>query len=143
MPNVSCTSGSCFAMEVAPGFVVWTDFGPGTDGGFIVGKAQKSGGQDTGPSATTNTPGELTSAWVFFGNYGTFSTWPGGENNWFSNASCSLGSCVGKTELKVFNVAWNGGIIPMGTTPDETATFLKEEIAKWGKVIREANVKVE
>ena len=35
------------------------------------------------------------------------------------------------------------GIIPMGTTPDETAAFLKEEIAKWGKVIRDANVKVE
>ncbi len=31
----------------------------------------------------------------------------------------------------------------MGTTPDETAAFLKTEIAKWGKVIRDADVKVE
>ena len=35
------------------------------------------------------------------------------------------------------------GIIPIGNTPDEAGAFLKEEIAKWGKVIRDANVKVE
>ena len=35
------------------------------------------------------------------------------------------------------------GIIPVGNTPDEAAAFLKAEVAKWGKVIRDANVKVE
>ena len=35
------------------------------------------------------------------------------------------------------------GIIPVGNTPDEASAFLKNEIAKWGKVIRDANVKVE
>ncbi len=35
------------------------------------------------------------------------------------------------------------GIIPVGNTPDEAMAFLKDEVAKWGKVIRDANVKVE
>ena len=35
------------------------------------------------------------------------------------------------------------GIIPVGNTPEEAATFFKDEVAKWGKVIRDANVKVE
>ena len=35
------------------------------------------------------------------------------------------------------------GIIPVGNTPEEAAAFLKAEVAKWGKVIRDANVKVD
>ena len=35
------------------------------------------------------------------------------------------------------------GIIPVGNTPEEAAAFLKDEVAKWGKVIRDANVRVE
>ena len=35
------------------------------------------------------------------------------------------------------------GIIPIGSTPAETTTFLKDEIQKWGQVIKTANVKAE
>jgi tripartite-type tricarboxylate transporter receptor subunit TctC len=35
------------------------------------------------------------------------------------------------------------GIDPVGGTPEEFTQFLKQEVAKWGKVIRAANVKVE
>jgi tripartite-type tricarboxylate transporter receptor subunit TctC len=35
------------------------------------------------------------------------------------------------------------GIDPVGNTPEEFTQFLKDEVAKWAKVIREANVKVE
>ncbi len=35
------------------------------------------------------------------------------------------------------------GIIPMGKNPAETAKFLNDEVAKWGKVITQANVKAE
>jgi tripartite-type tricarboxylate transporter receptor subunit TctC len=35
------------------------------------------------------------------------------------------------------------GIDPAGTTPEEFARFLKDEVDKWGKVIRAANVKIE
>ncbi len=129
--GAQCTTGSCFGMEVAPGFVVWTDYGPGTDGGFVVGKAQVSGGQEAGPSPDNATPGDLSSAWLFFSNYGTFFTSPdGGALNKFDKAPCSGSACFGKTELKVLNVAWNGGLIPMGSaagctlpacTPDQLA----------------------
>lgn len=114
--QVPCPVGSCFGMEVAPGLVVWTDFAPGTDGGFILGKDQLSGGQEIGPSASNSTPGELTNAWLFFGNYGTFFTSPGGgAENFFDSASCAKATCVGVTELRVFNIAWNGSVIPLGS----------------------------
>ena len=35
------------------------------------------------------------------------------------------------------------GIIAIGSTPEETKTFLKDEINKWGQVIKTANVKAE
>ena len=35
------------------------------------------------------------------------------------------------------------GIDPAGTTPEEFSQFLRDEVAKWGKVIRAANVKIE
>jgi tripartite-type tricarboxylate transporter receptor subunit TctC len=35
------------------------------------------------------------------------------------------------------------GIDPVGNTPEEFTQFLRDEIAKWGKVIKAANVKVE
>ena len=36
-----------------------------------------------------------------------------------------------------------GGVDPVGNTPGEAMAFLKSEIAKWGKVIRMANVKID
>ena len=114
--NVPCTTGSCFGMEVQPGYVVWTDYGPGSDGGIVIGKAQKSGGQELAPNASNTATGEMTNAWYFFGTYGTFFTYPGGNTqNIFDNAPCAGASCIGKTDLKVFNVAWNGYTILMGS----------------------------
>jgi tripartite-type tricarboxylate transporter receptor subunit TctC len=37
----------------------------------------------------------------------------------------------------------NGGIVPMGTTPEEFAKFISAETDKWAKVIREAGIKVD
>jgi tripartite-type tricarboxylate transporter receptor subunit TctC len=34
-------------------------------------------------------------------------------------------------------------VVPGGNTPEEATEFVKAEIAKWGKIVREANVKVE
>jgi tripartite-type tricarboxylate transporter receptor subunit TctC len=36
-----------------------------------------------------------------------------------------------------------GGVEPLGNTPREALDFLKAEIAKWGKVIRMAKVKID
>lgn len=114
-PNTPCTSGSCFGMRLAPGYVVWTDVAPGTDGGIVIGKWQQSGGQETGPSPTNSTPGELSAAWFFFGNYGTFFTRPDylGLENRFDDSICAKETCVGKTELNVFDIAWNGNVTPV------------------------------
>jgi tripartite-type tricarboxylate transporter receptor subunit TctC len=35
------------------------------------------------------------------------------------------------------------GFEPVGSTPDEFAAWLKSEYAKWGQVVRQANLKVE
>ncbi len=128
-PNIPCATGSCFGMEVSPGFVLWTDYGPGTDGGFVLGKNQLPGGQEI--DGTNPNPGELSDAWYFFSNYGSFFTSPdGGALNKFDKAPCAGSGCIGKTELKVLNVAWNSGLIPMGSaagcalpacTPDQLA----------------------
>ncbi len=114
--NTPCTTGSCFGMEVATGVVTWTDFGPGTDGGIVIGKAQLSGGQEGPGGGSLSTPGELSDVWNFFGSNGTFFTSPGGDTkNIYDSAPCSGADCIYKTELKVFNVSWNGNIIPMGS----------------------------
>ena len=34
------------------------------------------------------------------------------------------------------------GLDPVGSAPDEFATYLKAETTKWGKLIREAGIKV-
>ncbi len=112
--NTPCYEGSCFGMEINPGIVTWTDFGPGTDGGIVVGKSQISGEQEIDKDSAL--PGELSSAWSFFGANGTFFTAPDGDTlNIFDDTSCAGADCIGKTELKVFNIAWNGTIIPIGS----------------------------
>ncbi len=122
--NTPCTiGGSCFSMEVSPGFSTWENFGPGTDGGFILGKDQVSGGQELAPSSTNTTPGELSAAWTYFSNYGTFTTtsYPGlgysvgASDNLFDDAGCTLTGCIGKTELNAWYVCWNDGIYAMGS----------------------------
>jgi tripartite-type tricarboxylate transporter receptor subunit TctC len=55
--------------------------------------------------------------------------------------SKEMQNAVHKPELRERFVAL--GIDPAGTTPEEFTKFLKNEVDKWGKVIKAANVKVE
>lgn len=55
--------------------------------------------------------------------------------------SKEMQAAVRKPELRERFTAL--GIDPAGTTPEEFAAFLRNEVDKWGKVIRAANVKVE
>ena len=55
--------------------------------------------------------------------------------------STEMQTAVRKPELREKFIAL--GIDPAGTTPEEFTQFLREEVAKWGKVIRAANVKIE
>ena len=43
----------------------------------------------------------------------------------------------------IVDVLAKGGSEPVGNTPKEATEFLKAEIARWGKVIRQAKVKIE
>lgn len=52
-----------------------------------------------------------------------------------------LGEATRKPEIRERFVQL--GIDPVGSTPAEFAQFLKDEVAKWAKVIRSANVKVD
>ena len=48
------------------------------------------------------------------------------------------------TRAPAFRERFDGlGILPVGNTPEEATAFLKSEVATWGKVIRDANVKVD
>ena len=55
--------------------------------------------------------------------------------------SKEMQAAVRKPELRERFIAL--GIDPAGTTPEEFTKFLRDEVDKWGKVIRAANVKIE
>jgi tripartite-type tricarboxylate transporter receptor subunit TctC len=35
------------------------------------------------------------------------------------------------------------GALPVGDTPEEFTLYIKNEIVKWGKVVRDANIKAD
>jgi len=37
----------------------------------------------------------------------------------------------------------NGGVTPMGGTPDEFATFVRTDYARWGKIVKDSGIKLE
>jgi hypothetical protein len=82
----------------------------------VVGKSQASGGQETGPSSND---GELSNVWTLpiWGDFdATFFTTPdGGDLNIYNSTSCAGRDCIYKTELNVFNIAWNGNNTPIGS----------------------------
>jgi tripartite-type tricarboxylate transporter receptor subunit TctC len=55
--------------------------------------------------------------------------------------SRSMASAVKRADMRERFVQL--GVDPVGDTPEEFTQFLRDEIAKWGKVIKAANVKVE
>src|SRR3989344_5843674 len=63
-PAPGCTNGSCFGLYLFAGLYAWTPLGPGTDGGIIVGKAQRCWSNWVGP--TDGFVCEMTEGW----NYG-------------------------------------------------------------------------
>jgi hypothetical protein len=118
--NTPCTIGSCIGWDMSANgtLISWRNITPGTDGGFIVGKSQVSGGQEINGSLTTS--GELTAAgWLFLfsssGADATLYTAPNATANLFDDASCTKAACIGRTELNILNVAWGGQSTPIGS----------------------------
>ena len=50
---------------------------------------------------------------------------------------------ISGVQLRNFKRFTDLGILPAGYDPARTLAFLESEIAKWGKVITDANVKIE
>lgn len=115
--------------------------GPGTDGGWVVGKSQKSGGQELGAGAHRNQDGELTSAFTRMG-YATLATAPmqgieggvasteGGANR-FDDTSCSAAACLGKVEIQALHQAYKGLAIPGGCALSDCAASGGSGVRSW------------
>lgn len=123
-PGATYISGSCFGW--INGTPMWIPISGGTDGGIIIGKNQKSGGQELDTGGINSTPGELTAAFDWWAGYDTFATTPlsgvlGGVGvtdaslNIFDNASCAGAACIGKTRLGTWHQAFKGVVIPFGS----------------------------
>lgn len=98
--------------------------GPGIDGGLVVGKNQRSGGQELGASAHRSQDGELSNAFTRIG-YATLATAPmrgadGSEAttdasaNRFDDVSCSGAACLHTVEINALHLAFKGQVIPGG-----------------------------
>ena len=125
--SIGCSAGSCFVLETAAGYPITVNIVPGTDGGLIVGKSQTPGGQEGAGGGALSTSGQLSAAFFFFGNYGSFATsiFSGATAgsvttdalaNLFDDSTCTdVASCTGKTTLGTWNGAWNSTAIPFGS----------------------------
>lgn len=65
------------------------------------------------------------------------------EVNYASSGNGSASHLAAIKSDDMIDMLARAGTEPLGNTPREAADFLKVEIARWGKVIRQANVKVE
>ena len=118
--------GTCFGsyLRYLNDAITCYPIGPGSDGGLVVGKNQKSGGQELVPSGHRAQDGELSNAFSRIG-YATLATAPmhgadGSEagtdaaTNRFDDVSCSGAECLGKVEINALHQAYKGQVIPGG-----------------------------
>lgn len=115
--------------------------GPGLDGGLVVGKNQKSGGQEQSAYAHRAQDGELSSAFTRQG-YATLATAPmqgerGGDAdtdaglNRFDDVSCSAAACLGKVEINTLHQAYKGHVIPGGCAVADCAATGGSGVKAW------------
>lgn len=125
--KVGYPEGTCFGSYVRylNNAILCYPIGPGTDGGLVVGKNQKSGGQEQAPSRSNDRPGEMTSAFYVPQVYNTLSTAPtvgaqGGvattdaSLNRFDDISCVGAACLGTVEINTMHLAVDGQVYAKG-----------------------------
>lgn len=142
--KVGYPEGSCSGSYVRflNNAIICYPIGPGTDGGLVIGKDQKSGGQELGPSGSNAQPGEMVSAFYVPQVYETLATAPmvgkqGGvattdaSLNKFDDTSCVGAACLGKVEINTMHLAANGQVYPGGCAAQDCASTGGSGVKTW------------
>lgn len=138
-PEGTCTGSFVRYLNEA---ILCYPIGPGTDGGLVVGKSQKSGGQEKGPSGNNAQPGEMVSAFWQPPWYATLATAPmtgakGGvattdaSINKFDDVSCSGAACLGKVEINTMHLAIDGNVYPGGCASKDCTSTGGTGVKSW------------
>jgi hypothetical protein len=114
----------------------------GTDGGLVVGKSQKSGGQELGPSGHQSKPGEMVSAFYLPPVYATLATAPmvgatsgsattDASLNKFDDTSCSGAACLGTVEINTMHLAVDGKVYAGGCAVADCSSTGGSGVKTW------------
>ena len=116
--------------------------GPGLDGGLVVGKSQRSGGQEQGPSGNNAKSGEMVSAFWQPPVYATLATAPmvGSKSgvattdaslNRFDDVSCAGAGCLGTVEINTMHFAIDGEVYPGGCASKDCSSTGGSGVRTW------------
>jgi tripartite-type tricarboxylate transporter receptor subunit TctC len=101
----------------------------------VTGAARSLAAPDLPTAAETGLPGFVVSGWYgFLGPAKTGST----ETN---RLNAGLRHALADPEIRKRLLEFGADVV--ASTPEEFGKFLRAEIAKWGKVVREANIQPE
>ncbi|TCV85171.1 Ig-like domain-containing protein [Sulfurirhabdus autotrophica] len=142
--SVGYPEGTCFGSYVRflNDAILCHPIGPGLDGGLVIGKNQKSGGQEQAPSGSNSKPGEMASAFYVPQVYESLATAPmigaqGGiattdaSLNRFDDVSCSGAACLGKVEINTMHLAADGKVYPGGCAAQDCASTGGSGVKTW------------
>lgn len=138
-PEGTCTGSYLRFLNNA---ILCYPIGPGTDGGLVVGKSQRSGGQEQAPSGNNARPGEMSSAFWVPAAYESLATAPmigaqGGvattdaSLNRFDDVSCAGAACLGKVEINTMHLAANGQVYPGGCAAKDCSSTGGSGVKTW------------
>ncbi len=138
-PEGTCTGSYVRFLNNA---ILCYPIGPGLDGGLVIGKNQKSGGQEQAPSGSNAKPGEMASAFYVPQVYESLATVPmtgaqGGvattdaSLNRFDDVSCSGAACLGKVEINTMHLAADGKVYPGGCASQDCTSTGGSGVKSW------------
>ena len=138
-PEGTCTGSYIRFLNNA---ILCYPIGPGTDGGLVVGKSQKSGGQEQAPSGNNAKSGEMVSAFWQPPVYATLATAPmigaqGGAAttdaslNRFDDVSCAGAACLGAVEINALHLAIDAKVYPGGCAAQDCTTTGGSGVKTW------------
>jgi tripartite-type tricarboxylate transporter receptor subunit TctC len=120
-------------------FATWAAGKPHIEAGRIralaVSTAKRLGGVDLPTVAEAALPGYDAGVW-----YAILAP-AGTPRDTISKLNAEIVRALAHADMKA--VLSRASIEPVGSTPEELAKFLRSEIAKWAKVVKDANVRID